>query len=73
VIAAGDLVAKRAEYARARIAEYWIVDTKLKLVRVLRLKGKAYQVHGEFKIGEAATSHLLPGFAVDVAKVFAEP
>jgi Uma2 family endonuclease len=68
-----DLVTKRAEYARARIAEYWIVDVKLKEITVLRLKGKAYEVHGIFKKGQTATSRLLPGFAVAVADVFAGP
>src|SRR5262249_46086350 len=57
-----DLITKRAEYARARIAEYWIVDPKLKQITVLRLKGKGYQVHGVFKNEQRATSRLLPGF-----------
>jgi Uma2 family endonuclease len=68
-----DLVAKRAEYARARIAEYWIVDPKLQRITVLRLKGKVYEVHGVFKNGQTATSRLLPGFGVDVKTVFAGP
>jgi Uma2 family endonuclease len=68
-----DLVTKRAEYARARIAEYWIIDPKLKQITVLRLKGKAYEVHGVFKNGQLATSRLLPGFGVDVSTVFAGP
>jgi Uma2 family endonuclease len=68
-----DLVKKRAEYARARISEYWIVDPKLQQITVLRLKGKTYEVHGVFKDGESATSRLLPGFAVDVSTVFAGP
>jgi Uma2 family endonuclease len=68
-----DLITKRAEYARARIAEYWIVDVKLKQITVLRLKGKTYEVHGLFKTGQTASSRLLPGFAVAVADVFAGP
>jgi Uma2 family endonuclease len=68
-----DLVTKRREYARAAIPEYWIVDPQQKLIRVLRLKGKKYVVHGSFKAGRMAQSHLLPGFAVDVAEALAGP
>ena len=68
-----DLVTKRGEYARARIGEYWIIEPKLKQITVLRLKGRAYEVHGVFKTGQKATSRLLPGFEVDVSAVFAGP
>ena len=66
-----DLVKKRRDYARARIPEYWIVDPREEKILVLRLSGKRYVVHGEFRRGETATSHLLPGFSVDVEKAFA--
>jgi Uma2 family endonuclease len=68
-----DLVTKRREYAQAGIPEYWIVDPKIKRVTVLRLRGKAYVVHGTFKPGQQARSHVLPGFAVDMAEVIAGP
>lgn len=61
-----DLQKKRSEYAQAGIPEYWIVDPMVETITVLRLVGSEYQVHGEFKRGEQATSALLPGFAVDV-------
>jgi Uma2 family endonuclease len=64
---------KRREYARARIREYWIIDPQKKLVRVLKLKGKTYRVHGDFGPGTQATSALLPGFAVAVDDVLAPP
>jgi Uma2 family endonuclease len=64
-----DLVIKRAEYARAGIQGYWIVDPKLKQITVLTLRGKKYQVAGEYKKGKAA-SQLLADFSVDVASVF---
>jgi Uma2 family endonuclease len=67
-----DLVKKRAEYARAHIREYWIVDPKKEQIVVLRLQGKRYAVHGTFLASSAATSVLLPGFAVDVSAVFAQ-
>jgi Uma2 family endonuclease len=65
-----DLIVKRAEYARAGIREYWIVDPKLKQITVLALRGKKYQVVGEHKSGKAS-SRLLRGFSVEVASVFA--
>jgi Uma2 family endonuclease len=68
-----DLVTKRGEYARARILEYWIIDPLEERVTVLRLSGRRYIVHGEFTQGDTATSHLLPGFTVDVTAALASP
>ncbi len=66
-----DLEVKPSEYARAQIAEYWIVDIEKGSITVLRLEGDRYVVHGEFGPGSQAASMLLPGFSVDVAAVFA--
>jgi Uma2 family endonuclease len=67
-----DLVEKRAEYAKAGISEYWIVDPPLKQITVLTLNGgKTYRVHGEFKKGQKATSKLLKGLEVDVTEALA--
>jgi Uma2 family endonuclease len=66
-----DLVTKRNEYAEAGISEYWIVDPVKDQITVLRLSGKRYFTHGEFRPSERATSALLPGFAVEGAAVFA--
>ena len=68
-----DWETKPKEYARARIPEYWIVDPQDKVIRVLTLKGKAYQVHGDFGPGAQATSVLLPGFAVSVDAALGPP
>lgn len=62
---------KPREYAAAGIPEYWIVDPDKKVIRVLVLRGKSYRRHGDFKLGDRATSVLLPGFAVAVSDVFA--
>jgi Uma2 family endonuclease len=67
-----DLVAKRREYARARIPEYWIVDPLKETITVLRLSGKRYLVHGSFRKGSEATSVLLPGFTVSVSEAFTQ-
>ncbi len=67
-----DLRDKRRDYARAGIPEYWIVDPAEGCITVLRLAGKRYVVHGRFEKESTATSHLLPGFSVDVSAVLAQ-
>jgi Uma2 family endonuclease len=67
-----DLVKKPLEYARAEIREYWIIDPKFKQITILALRGKKYEVVGEYKKGKAS-SRLLAGFSVDVAAVFTTP
>ncbi|MCY4374551.1 MAG: Uma2 family endonuclease [Spirochaetaceae bacterium] len=68
-----DLVEKRADYAAAGIAEYWIADPRDETITVLALEGNAYVEHGAFARGAAATSPLLAGFAADVDAVFDAP
>ncbi|MEI8383665.1 MAG: Uma2 family endonuclease [Planctomycetota bacterium] len=65
-----DLEVKRQEYAKAGIAEYWIVDPELRTITVLELAGDAYLVAGECQPNQLATSTLLPGFTVSVDQVF---
>jgi Uma2 family endonuclease len=67
-----DLQTKRRDYARAGISEYWIIDPRGRRILVLRLSGRRYIVQGDVHEGEVAASHLLPGFAVDVSKAFAQ-
>lgn len=68
-----DTVTIRDEYARAGIAEYWIVDPERKRITVLALNAEAaaYEVAGEYVAGNQAVSRLLPGFGVAVDAVFA--
>lgn len=61
-----DHVKKRADYAAAGVAEYWIVDPQLRRVTVLKLSGKRYVVHGDHAAGARAESAVLKGFGVDV-------
>jgi Uma2 family endonuclease len=62
---------KLADYAAANVAEYWIVDPELQIVKVHQLTNDSYTVHEEFVLGQQATSLLLPGFSVDVTALFA--
>lgn len=63
---------KVLDYVEAGIPEYWIVDPEKREIIVLRLNStkSQYERHGVFQEGEAAASHVLPGFAVDVKAVF---
>ena len=65
-----DLEEKPADYAKAKIPEYWIVDPETKTITVLTLSGKSYKVHGVFKPGDQAASKLLKGFKIAVSEVF---
>jgi Uma2 family endonuclease len=65
-----DTVTKVADYAEARIPEYWIVNPIDETVTVLTLEGTAYREHGRFARGETATSPLLPALTADVSAVF---
>jgi Uma2 family endonuclease len=68
---ARDYETKVADYAEAKIAEYWIIDPERQLVIVHRLDGDSYAVSGQFSRGQQATSALLDGFTVDVEALFA--
>lgn len=65
-----DLDVKRLEYARAGIAEYWIIDPELGSISVLSLDGDAYREAGSYRPGQVASSVLLTGFSVDVQAAF---
>ncbi len=60
---------KHIDYARAGVAEYWIVDPDDKKITVLVLQDDRYQTHGEFKVGEAASGLLISGLRVDVCEI----
>jgi Uma2 family endonuclease len=66
-----DYEQKLADYAEAKVSEYWIVDPERRLVIVHQLQDGKYVIHGEFAAGAQATSMLLPGFCVDVSALFA--
>jgi len=67
-----DYVTKRADYARAGVVEYWIVDHLQARVTVLRLDNGQYIEHGVFGPGQHAASARLPGFSVAVDEILAQ-
>lgn len=69
---ARDYQQKLADYAEAKVAEYWIVDPERKVVLVHRLQGERYAAPGEYSLGDQAKSVVLSGFEVDVTKLFDE-
>ena len=65
-----DLRHKRADYAEARIPEYWIVNPIDETVTVLVLAGDRYEDHGVFRRGQQARSVCLADCSLDVTSVF---
>ena len=66
-----DYLAKREEYAKAGIREYWIVDPLNLRVVLLVLQDGEYTEIGSYSPGEVAKSQLIAGFEVDVTPMFA--
>jgi Uma2 family endonuclease len=69
-----DVTKKRAEYAKAGIREYWIVDPRDKTITVLGLNAPTsrYEVIGKYAMGDVARSVLLDGFTAEVHEVFSQ-
>jgi Uma2 family endonuclease len=65
-----DRVRKRALYARADVAEYWIVDPDADRVEVYRLGRGRYGKPDLFDPGDTLMTELLPGFSLDIATLF---
>ncbi|HEV2356506.1 MAG TPA: Uma2 family endonuclease [bacterium] len=61
--AAVDRGRKREAYARAAVAEYWIVDPEARGVEVYHLEGDAYRLTGRAERG-AWTPALFPGLVI---------
>jgi Uma2 family endonuclease len=56
-------------YARAGVAEYWIIDAENRLVEVHALRGQAYVPLGAFGPEDTTCSELLPTFAPTVSTI----
>ena len=61
---------KRADYAEARVPEYWIVNPIDETVAVLVLDGGEYSDDGLFRRGDEVDSPSLPGLKVAVGDLF---
>ena len=64
-----DYEAKRIDYAKAGIAEYWIVDPEQRLITVLVLEGNSYATFGEYQGGEIARGRYWREFSISVDQV----
>jgi len=69
---ARDTVTKRAEYARAGIPHYWILDPQRETVVTMVLRGDSYEIAGEFSMGDSLTSELFPGLELPLRQLFPE-
>ncbi len=67
-----DYEQKVADYAAAKITEYWIVDPQLEVIKVLALESDAYVEHSVGRPGDTVASKLLDGFTLDVKATFDE-
>ncbi len=64
-----DRMEKFVEYARAGVAEYWMVDPEEPSIEVYHLREEAYSLLGKFGPGQTASSAILSGFQVPVDEV----
>lgn len=60
-------------YARAGVAEYWIIDPVARMVEIYSLDGAGYRLHGSFGPGEAAAGAKFPKLLVKVDALVRTP
>src|SRR6266566_3142224 len=61
-----DRIEKRDLYEQYGVKEYWIIDPESETVDVLRLVNSRYELAARCGVTQAAASHLLPGFEINV-------
>lgn len=61
---------KMAEYAKAGVPEYWLIDPEAETVRVYVLAGDAYDLRQTAARGETAGSVTIEGFILPVDALF---
>jgi Uma2 family endonuclease len=68
-----DEITKRKLYERYGVAEYWVVDPELEILKIHRSTEEGYARLAELaaESGDTLTTPLLPGFSVTLAAVFA--
>ena len=64
-----DTVVKVADYAKAGIPEYWMIDLADRKIRVGTLHNGEYSFR-QYAVGEQAESSVLPSFTVSVTNLF---
>lgn len=67
-----DRLIKLAQYQRAGVREYWIVNPDEKTVQVLLLDGKHLLPHEEYGQTDTARVNVLDNCFIDLSKVFLE-
>ena len=67
-----DRITKRALYARAGVAEYWIVSPEAATIAILTLNEGNYDVHARVGGDEPLTSPSFPALSGTAAQVFGE-
>lgn len=60
---------KFLEYAKAGVAEYWLVDTEERTIEVYVLRQDAYKSLGKWGAGQTAHSEVLAGFEIAVEAI----
>jgi Uma2 family endonuclease len=69
-----DETIKRRLYERSGVAEYWVVDPELDLIKVYRLSGDRFDRAIELtsEAGDVLTTPLLPNLETPLTRIFAE-
>ena len=69
-----DETIKRRLYERTGVAEYWVVDHDLDVIRVYRRGGEQFGRPRELsaEAGDTIVTDVLPGFELSLARVFAD-
>lgn len=65
-----DRIVKRGLYARAGVAEYWIVSPEAAIVEILTLEGATYRTLARVAGDEPLTSRVLPDLNLPARLVF---
>jgi Uma2 family endonuclease len=70
-----DEVTKRKLYERTGVAEYWVVDPEIEVIKVYRLDGGSYTRGAELSLerDDVLASPLFPELSLTLAAIFAMP
>jgi Uma2 family endonuclease len=64
-----DEVDKLADYAKAGVPEYWLVDLEAQTIRVNVLAGDSYRLAATYEAGQTAHAETVEGFTIPVDQV----